>query len=153
MAGDAVLRADREEVGKREMQVVVVFKRPSADVEPDILTIKIQPTEGVYLQFNIKKPGETKETAQAKMDFCQNCDLVNRMNTPEAYERLLGACMRGERSWFSQWDQVEASWNFVDTVREKYREKGIPVYGYEPGSDGPGEDRELLERFGNSWSG
>lgn len=57
MAGDAVLRADREEVGKREMQVVVVFKRPSADVEPDILTIKIQPTEGVYLQFNIKKPG------------------------------------------------------------------------------------------------
>lgn len=87
------------------------------------------------------------------MDFCQNCDLVNRMNMPEAYERLLGACMRGERSWFSQWDQVEASWNFVDTVREKYREKGLPVYGYEPGSDGPGEDRELLERFGNSWSG
>lgn len=142
-----------KKLGNREMQVAVVFKRPSADVEPDILTIKIQPTEGVYLQFNIKKPGETKEITQAKMDFCQNCDLVNRMNTPEAYERLLGACMRGERSWFSQWDQVEASWNFVDMVREKYRERGLPVYGYEPGSDGPGEARELLERFGYGWFG
>ena len=142
-----------KKLGKREMQVAVVFKRPSADVEPDILTIKIQPTEGVYLQFNIKKPGETKEIIQAKMDFCQNCDLVNRMNTPEAYERLLGACMRGERSWFSQWDQVEASWNFVDAVREKYREKGLLVYGYEPGSDGPREAGELLGRFGDGWFG
>ena len=33
-----------------------------------VLNIKIQPTEGVYLQFNIKKPGEEDEIAQAKMD-------------------------------------------------------------------------------------
>ena len=82
------------------MQVAVVFKSPAPGLESNILNIKIQPTEGVYLQFNIKKPGETEEIIQAKMDFCQSCSYVNRMNTPEAYERLLGACMRGERSWF-----------------------------------------------------
>lgn len=140
-----------KKLGKREMQVSVVFKSPSRDVEPDILTIKIQPTEGVYLQFNIKKPGETEDVIQAKMDFCQNCSLVNRMNTPEAYERLLGACMRGERSWFSQWDQVETSWNYVDKARTLYREKGLLVSAYEPGSSGPAEAEALLERWGHVW--
>lgn len=138
-----------KKLGKREMEVSVVFKSPVAGVEKDILNIKIQPTEGVYLQFNIKKPGETEEIIQAKMDFCQSCSYVNRMNTPEAYERLLGACMRGERSWFSQWDQVETSWRYVDEVREMYRKKGLPTYIYEQGSDGPEEAEALLYQGGN----
>ena len=59
-----------KKLDKREMQVAVVFKSPAPDIEPDILNIKIQPTEGVYLQFNIKKPGESVDVIQAKMDFC-----------------------------------------------------------------------------------
>ena len=140
-----------KKLGRREMQVAVVFKSPAPGLESNILNIKIQPTEGVYLQFNIKKPGETEEIIQAKMDFCQSCSYVNRMNTPEAYERLLGACMRGERSWFSQWDQVETSWNYVDEVREKYREMGLPVHIYEQGSAGPEAADALLGRDGHSW--
>lgn len=140
-----------KKLGKREMQVAVVFKSPIEGVEPDILNIKIQPTEGVYLQFNIKTPGETEELTQAKMDFCQNCNLVNRMNTPEAYERLLGACMRGERSWFSQWDQVEISWRYVDEAREQYRRKGLLVYEYEQGTSGPEESDSLLHSLGHKW--
>lgn len=62
-----------KKLGRREMQVAVVFRRPSPDVAHDVLLIKIQPTEGVYLQFNIKRPGDTDEVAQAKMDFCQSC--------------------------------------------------------------------------------
>ena len=120
-------------------------------MEPNVLIIKIQPTEGVYLQFNIKRPGDTDDIIPTKMDFCQSCSYVNRMNTPEAYERLLGACMRGERSWFSQWDQVETSWNYVDEVREKYREMGLPVHIYEQGSAGPEAADALLGRDGHSW--
>lgn len=140
-----------KKLGKREMQVAVVFKSPIAGVEQDILNIKIQPTEGVYLQFNIKKPGETEEIIQAKMDFCQSCSYANRMNTPEAYERLLGACMRGERSWFSQWDQVETSWRYVDKVREQYQRKGLTAYVYEQGGNGPKEAETLLEQYNHTW--
>lgn len=98
-----------KKLGKREMQVAVVFKSPLPGLEPNILNIKIQPTEGVYLQFNIKKPGESDDTIQAKMDFCQSCSQINKMNTPEAYERLIGACILGNCAWFSQWDQIETS--------------------------------------------
>lgn len=140
-----------KKLGKREMQVAVVFKSPAAGMEPDILNIKIQPTEGVYLQFNIKKPGETEEISLAKMDFCQSCSAANRVNTPEAYERLLGACMRGERSWFSQWDQIETSWRYVDEIREQYGKMDLPAYPYAPGSSGPQEAEALLERHGHRW--
>ena len=85
------------------------------------------------------------------MDFCQSCSLENRINTPEAYERLLSACIRGERSWFSQWDQIETSWRFVERLRELGRAEGLPVLNYEPGSMGPPEADALLARFGHGW--
>lgn len=135
----------------REMQVAVIFRPPAPGVEPDILNIRIQPTEGIYLQFNIKRPGESEEIIQAKMDFCQSCVLEHHVNTPEAYERLIGACIRGERSWFSQWDQVETSWRFVDAMRDDYRQNRLPVYPYKPGTGGPKEAEELPEKYGYAW--
>ena len=140
-----------KKLGKREMQVAVVFKSPVPGVEPDILNIKIQPTEGVYLQFNIKKPGESEEVVQAKMDFCQNCSFINQMNTPEASERLIGACIRGERSWFSQWDQIETSWKYVDAIREQYHKNCLPVHLYPQGSAGPKAADKLLGDHGHVW--
>ena len=120
-------------------------------MESNILNIRIQPTEGVYLQFNIKRPGETDDIIQAKMDFCQSCSLEHHLNTPEAYERLIGACFRGERSWFSQWDQVGISWRYVDAVKAAYRSSGMPLASYEPGSNGPQEAERLLAIYGDTW--
>ena len=140
-----------KKLGRREMEVTIVFKRPESGMEPDILVVKIQPEEGVHLQFNIKKPGDTDEISQAKMDFCQSCSLENRINTPEAYERLLGACLRGERSWFSQWDQIETSWNYIDQLRSAYRQIGQPIYTYPSGTNGPEAADELLGAEGHQW--
>ena len=140
-----------KKLGEREMQVAVVFKSPSPEVESNILNIRIQPTEGVYLQFNIKRPGETDDIIQAKMDFCQSCSLEHHLNTPEAYEWLIGACFRGERSWFSQWDQVGISWRYVDAVKAAYRSSGMPLASYEPGSNGPQEAERLLAIYGDTW--
>lgn len=136
---------------KREMQVAIVFKSPSPEAESNILNIRIQPTEGVYLQFNIKRPGETEEIIQAKMDFCQSCSVEHHLNTPEAYERLIGACFKGELSWFSQWDQVGLSWKYVDALKDAYRRNGQPVFSYEQGCSGPKEAEQLLAGYGHSW--
>ena len=133
------------------MNVVVTFRRPRPDVAHNVLVIRIQPTEGVYLQFNIQKPGDTTEITQAKMDFCQSCSLENRINTPEAYERLIGACIRGEHFWFSQWDQIETGWEYVAQLRQAYEKAGLPLRNYTGGSFGPSEADDLLARFGHSW--
>ena len=120
-------------------------------MEPNVLIIKIQPTEGVYLQFNIKRPGDTDDIIPTKMDFCQNCDLVHQLNTPEAYERLLTACINSERSWFSQWDQIEISWNYIEQLKQLFTKKGLKVYPYAPGTHGPKESNEFLARTGHQW--
>ena len=41
--------------------------------------------------------------------------------------------------------------NYVDEVREKYREMGLPVHIYEQGSAGPEAADALLGRDGHSW--
>ncbi|WZU02829.1 hypothetical protein MGH68_08210 [Erysipelothrix sp. D19-032] len=67
---------------KRITEVVVEFKRQD-NAPANVLIIKIQPEEGIYLRFNIKKPGQSHETQSVLMDFCQSCDYENRMNTPK----------------------------------------------------------------------
>lgn len=140
-----------KKAGKREMEVAVVFRSPAPGVPRNVLIIKIQPNEGVYLKFNIKKPGDTEEMAEAKMDFCQNCVLEYRINTPEAYERLLGACMRGERFWFAQWDQIEAGWDYIESLQALAAQDGAALYPYEPGMPGPAQADALLAQFGHHW--
>ena len=132
-----------KKMDSRETQVVVQFKAVG-DVPGNVLIIRIQPDEGVYLQFNAKKPGTEKELQQISLDFCQSCILENRINTPEAYERLLDACFKGDRSLFSQWDQIVASWTFVNDLIAKYEEQGSPLYTYEQGSKGPKEADKLV---------
>lgn len=140
-----------KKTGKREMEVAVIFKRPDPALEPDILMIKIQPTEGVYMQFNIKKPGDSDCVIPVKMDFCQSCLIENQRNTPEAYERLLNACVKGDRSWFSQWDQIELSWNFMERLKTLYKEAGLAVHSYEPGTQGPDQADAFMNTLGHSW--
>ena len=135
----------------REMQIAIVFSQSFISSEPNILIIKIQPNEGVHLQFNVKKPGDTDEITQAKMDFVQSSSFASRINTPEAYERLIIACIQGNRSWFSQWDQIETSWEFVEHMKDLYSWEKLPVFTYDAGTAGPKEADKLLERYGHKW--
>lgn len=140
-----------KKTGTRQTEVAITFRRSTPETNPDVLIIKVQPTEGVYLRFNIKRPGDTEDIVPAKMDFCQNCILENHINTPEAYERLLTACLNGERAWFSQWDQIELSWNFIEHLRALVAQTGLPVHPYEAGNRGPDAARALPQKFGHVW--
>lgn len=140
-----------KKIGKREMEVVITFKPVSADVKPNILVVKIQPLEGVSLQFNIKKPGDTDEVVQTEMDFCQNCIEGNRINTPEAYERLIYSCMNSEQAWFSKWDQIELSWKYIEELKKRYKDEGIPIYSYLPNSMGPKESETFIKKLNHGW--
>jgi hypothetical protein len=53
----------------------------------------------------------------------------------DAYERVLGDAMTGDRTLFARQDYVEEAWRIVDPVLKK----GTPVYEYEPGTWGPRE--------------
>ena len=56
-----------KKLGRREMEVAVVFRTPAPEIPPVVLLVKFQPTEGVYLQFNIKRPGDFEDIIPARM--------------------------------------------------------------------------------------
>ncbi|CAA7600548.1 glucose-6-phosphate dehydrogenase [Acididesulfobacillus acetoxydans] len=129
----------------------ILYVKEHGELEPNILIIRIQPKEGVYFQFNAKKPGMDPSISPVKMDFCQNCDFEN--NSPEAYEKLLLDVMRGDPTLFTRWDEVEYSWKFVDQIAQTWGEDqriSSPV-PYPAGTWGPAAAGELLARDGRAW--
>ncbi len=97
-------------------------------MEPNILIIKIQPTEGVYLQFNIKRPGDSEDIIPAKMDFCQNCSLIHQLNTLRPMNVLSLPVWQVNAPGSHQWDQIEFSWNYISHLKELHSAKRLPVY-------------------------
>ena len=63
----------------------------------------------------------------------------------DAYERVLGDAMAGDRTLFAREDYVEEAWRIVDPVLAA----DTPVYSYAPGTWGPAEaDRLVVPRGG-----
>jgi glucose-6-phosphate 1-dehydrogenase len=66
-------------------------------------------------------------------------------NEMDAYERVLGDAINGDRALFARQDYVEEAWRIVDPVLKK----ATPVYEYEAGSWGPREvDEHVAPRGG-----
>ena len=76
-------------------------------------------------------PGEDGLLARA-------CLQINQMNTPEAYERLIGARIPGKPRVVFQWDQIETKWELCDSIRKMYAERGSSSISDRQGAMGLG---------------
>jgi glucose-6-phosphate 1-dehydrogenase len=63
----------------------------------------------------------------------------------DAYERLLDAALRGERSLFERQRAIEAAWRIVDPLQSNVP----PAEPYEPGSWGPASAQRLFGAWHN----
>ena len=119
-------------------------------LQPNVLTLCLQPREGIQLRFMTKVPGEDLEVSGVTMDF----DYARAFGqaVPEAYERLLLDCMRGDGTLFPRADATRKAWELVTPILEAWEnEPGLPLHSYAPGSQGPGEAAELVRRDGRAW--
>jgi len=121
-----------------------------AAIPPNVLKIRIQPDEGISLRIASKVPGEGSGVDGVEMDFSY-AETFDRQ-PPDAYERLLLDCMRGDQTLFGRRDEVELSWEFVDPVLAAWEAGGdLPLCSYTPGSQGPAQADSLLFRNGHRW--
>lgn len=135
---------------QRYADIKIVFKQKGHNIvgkegKPNIVTIRIQPDAGIAMAFNVQKPGEEDSTESVLMDFCHHCHFGP--NTPEAYESIMSNVMEGDHSLFPRRDWIEASWEYIDNLREM---GGIPSL-YTAGSNGSLEAAELLVVDGRKW--
>ncbi|HTI13449.1 MAG TPA: glucose-6-phosphate dehydrogenase [Dictyobacter sp.] len=145
---------------KRVTEIAIQFKQPplmlfknsdaQGQVEPNVLTLRIQPDEGISLKFGAKVPGTDMQIRSVNMDFFYGSSFVREQ--PEAYERLLLDSMHGESTLFTRGDEVEAQWTFVQGILDGWAEAGREtVHTYESGSWGPQAADEFIWRDGRRW--
>jgi glucose-6-phosphate 1-dehydrogenase len=117
---------------------------------PNVLTLRVQPEEGLSLRIVSRVPGTRAQTHPVEMDFKYG-EVFGRPS-PEAYERLLLDVMAGDASRFMRRDAVEASWAWITQILEGWQQSGqrwLPEY--QAGTWGPVEADRLIQNDGRSW--
>jgi glucose-6-phosphate 1-dehydrogenase len=143
----------------RRTEVAVKFKQPPfamfRDTPVDRLTqnflvLRIQPDEGVALQFNAKVPGPVLHLDGVRMDFKYKDYFAAAPTT--GYETLIYDCMKGDATLFQRDDTVEEGWRIVEPLLQAWQKAPRePIPTYEAGSEGPAAAQELMARDGRQW--
>jgi glucose-6-phosphate 1-dehydrogenase len=136
--------------GKRlpvtQTELRLVFKHPprlgfkafQRDIEPNQLTVKLDPSTGIRLELAAHLadgPGQI----ELDMEFSEQ---GGEGATP--YEVLLHAALVGESIRFTRQDTVEETWRIMQPLLDS----PPPVNAYAPGSWGPEEANELIAGYG-----
>ncbi len=125
-----------------------LFQGDDDGEQPNVLSLRIQPDEGIQLRFAVKVPGEATQLRNETLDFSYSRAFGGE--PPEAYERLILDVMNGDATLFPRQDEVEASWRIVDPILNAWKRQP-QVHPYESWSWGPAEADTLLSRDGRSW--
>jgi len=146
-------------LARRVTEIAIRFKRapfslfrntPVDHLNPNCLVMRLQPTEGISLNFGAKIPGAIMRLGNVDMDFCYKDYFGSKPQT--GYERLLYECMLGDATLFQRADMVEASWSVVAPIQAAWNATAATSFpNYAAGSWGPAEADELLARDGHHW--
>ena len=143
---------------KSVTEIRIQFKKPPhltfgrdavRDLEPNSITLRIQPEEGISLRFGAKVPTPGLTIRSVNMDFLYASSFL--VDAPDAYERLILDCMLGDAKMFTRSDEVEAAWALIDRIEASWRNGSPPLETYAAGTWGPLGGERLLAQDGRSW--
>jgi glucose-6-phosphate 1-dehydrogenase len=111
-------------------------------VDSNRMVVRIQPDEGIAVQFVAKEPGPEVQLQPVTMNFAYGTSF--KTSPPEAYERLLHDALDDDKTLFIREDEVERGWQVVDPVLTS----PPPLVPYRAGSWGPKEADALVQPLG-----
>ena len=146
-------------MSQRYTNIVITFQKAPLHLFSDTsieslrhnrLVIRIQPDEGVALEYGAKIPGPSMKLGKLKMDFSYQDYFGQTPNT--GYERLMLDCMLGDATLFQRADMVEAGWSLIQPIIDVWQAlppRDFPNYA--AGSFGPEASDHLLAEDGKTW--
>lgn len=143
---------------RRVTEVAITFKRVphmifgGAEVEPspDVISMRIQPDEGIAVRFNAKVPGAGTQIRPVRMEFSYGSAFGEA--GPDAYERLLLDVIRGDPTLFTRRDEVESEWSIVQPILAVWSSDESPApFPYDAGSWGPEEADIMIALTDHAW--
>lgn len=138
------------EIGIHFKSVPKILFNLTNQMVPNCLTIRVQPREGIALQFQAKAPSSSLKIKPCRMFF--NYRDAFGQSPPNAYERLLLDAALGDATLFTRSDEVLTAWTFLEPILQGCAlQKTHPIPTYPAGSWGPTEADNLIESDGRKW--
>ena len=130
---------------------LLIFQSAAQQTNANVLSLRIQPNEGIALRFEAKMPGSELRTRTVEMDFSYGSSFG--VASADAYNRLLLDAMLGDQTLFTRSDEVEEAWRIVTPALAAWDAPADPasVPQYEAGTWEPTEAEFLLNRDGRRW--
>lgn len=149
-------------LARRTTEIAITFKLPPQllfaetgahhRIAPNILVLRIQPHEGIFLRFGAKAPGQDIQIVPVEMDFAYESSFGPA--GPDAYARLLLDTVRADATLFTRADEAEAAWRLADAIHAGWRVEdeggGSAPLLYRAGSWGP-DAADRLPGRGLQW--
>jgi glucose-6-phosphate 1-dehydrogenase len=143
-------RASEVAIQFKDVPQVLFNEHPEVPLEPTVLSLRVQPEEGLAMRIASKLPGPKVRIYPVKMEFNYSSSFGG--TSPEAYERLILDVMAGDATLFMRRDGVEAAWQFVMPILdhwEKLHVRDLPEY--QCGTWGPVEADRIIVPDGRQW--
>jgi len=143
---------------RRATEISIVFRHPPlalfwregcAETAENVLTLRIQPDEGITLTVGSKVPGPSIDIEDVNLRFKYATEFD--VESPDAYERLLLDAAHGDGTLFARRDEVELGWELIDAIRRGWEEAGPSLTTYEAGTWGPPEAKAFMDGEGRRW--
>ena len=144
----------------RASEIAVVFKDAPHSIfgadagrHRNVLSIRLQPNEGMTLDVTIKEPGPggmRLVDVPLDMSFAEALG-PEAEEVPDAYERLIMDVIRGNQTLFMRGDEVEAAWAWTDPIIAGWQARGEVPKPYDAGSVGPEDSLMLMHKDGRKW--
>jgi glucose-6-phosphate 1-dehydrogenase len=128
----------------------VMFRDAGVDrMPPNTMVLHLQPSEGIAVHFNAKRPGQVIDLNDVRMDFRYEDFFELRPST--GYETLIYDVLIGDPTLFNRADNIEAGWKGVQPILDAVANGDDTIHSYAAGTDGPAAADALLSRDGRQW--
>ena len=141
---------------KAQSSISICFRHPPLQffrdtnvqcMNPNWVLLGIQPEECIRIEMTVKEPGLEMNTRTSSLDASfRNQDE----KAIDAYEDLLLDVLKGDRSLFLRFDEVEHAWRIVDPILQTWAVERDFIATYPAGSWGP-EDSRLFDKDSQFW--
>lgn len=144
---------------KAQSSISICFRHPPLQffrdtqvqcMNPNWVLLGIQPEECIRIEMTVKEPGLEMKTRVSSLDASfRNHDE----KAIDAYEDLLLDVLKGDRSLFLRFDEVEHAWRVVEPILQTWAIERDYIATYPAGSWGPEDSRRLFDKEAQSWRG
>lgn len=134
----------------KDVPRVLLANEKDDSAEPNVITIRVQPNEGISMRLGAKPPGQKTVVRPVDMNFTYGTSFGQRIH--DAYERLIMDALIGDAALFTRDDEVEAEWSLITPILEHWAKTKAPeLPNYPAGSWGPDAADKMVTDTGRKW--